>query len=167
MKRILSVLSILVISSAALLAQSSPLGGDDSNRATQAPAALTKHVLKGTYISVGSNVALGAGFTNVDAVNNVVCPGTSGNCLIQADLFLQVGNTTAASNRVAACFLVDGVYASCPYNGETLVNGHYSTYTYSSGLTVPHGTHTVQTQAYTDFGGTAANFNFTYRVYKP
>jgi hypothetical protein len=167
MKRILSVLSVLVISSAALLAQSNAISSMDSEKATQSPAALTKHLLKGTYVSVGFGPALGGGFVAIDAANNVVCPGTSGNCLIQADQVMQVASGSA-NNRVALCFYVDGSPVDgCPFNGDTLANGHFASYSYSHGITVAHGTHSVQTVIFTDFASTGANYTFQYKVYKP
>lgn len=167
MKRILSVLSILVIGSAALWAQANAIGPDDSPTAPQSPTALTKHLLKGTYVSTGNGPALVVGTNNIDAVTNVVCPGTSGNCLIHADQVIQIGDTSTAS-RVAILFKVDGVDVDGgPFNGDTLPNHHFTTFSYSHGITVPHGTHTVQTVVFSEFAAKSGNYTFQYKVYKP
>ena len=166
MKRILSALSILVIGSAALWAQANAIGPDTPPTATQSPTALTKHLLKGTYVSAGSAGAIGTGTTEIDAVSNVVCPGT-GNCLIHADQVFQIGNTPSAS-RIAILFYVDGFSVDGgPFNGDTLPNHHFSSFISSHGITVPHGTHTVQTRVFSEFPAQGGDYAFQYKVYKP
>ncbi|MBI3477431.1 MAG: hypothetical protein HY010_17000 [Acidobacteria bacterium] len=165
MKRILSALSILVIGSAALWAQANAVGPDTPPTGTQSPTGLTKHLLKGTYVSAGSAGAIGSGFTNIDAASNVVCPGT-GNCLILADQVFQIGNTSSAS-RVAIILRVDGTMGDSPFNGDTLANGHFTSLTSSHAITVPHGTHTVQTVVFTEFNAQGGDYTFQYKVYKP
>jgi len=167
MKRILSALSILVIGSATLWAQANTIGPDAPTTATQSPTASTKHLLKGTYVSAGIAGALGAGsFTNIDDASNVVCPGTSGNCLILADQVFQIGGTSSAS-RVAILLRVDGNLGDSPYNGDTLANRHFASLTSSHGITVPHGTHTVQTVVFTELAAQGGSYVFQYKVYKP
>jgi len=166
MKKALLALGLLVISGS-LFAQSNAMGQNDSD-APLAPLALVKHVLKGTYISTGAFGAVGAGFTAIDAVSNVTCPGTSGNCLIQADQWIQAGASSASNNSVAICLYVDGSSVDgCFFNGDTLVNSHYTQFSTSHGITVPHGVHTVQTVFFTSAGATVPFYNATYRVYKP
>ena len=167
MKRILCVLGVLVIAGASLWAQANASESDPSTSATQSPTAFTKHVLKGTYITTGTGPTLAAGFNQIDAVNTVVCPGTSGNCLIQADQVIQVGGISSAG-RIAFCFKVDGTNVDgCPFNGDTPSNGHYATFSFSHGITVPHGTHTVQTVVFSEFAASSGPYTFQYKVYKP
>lgn len=167
MKRILSILSVLAIGSAALWAQANAIDSDQSTSATQSPTALTKHLLKGTYVSSGTGPALAVGFNDIDVANKVVCPGTSGNCLIQADQVIQIGNSPSAS-RIAICFKVDGSFVDgCPYNGDTLSNSHFASFNFSHGITVPHGTHTVQTVVFSEFAASSGGYTFQYKVYKP
>ena len=168
MKRILSALSVLVIGSAALWAQANVLGPDTPPTATQSPTSLTKHLLKGTYVSVGTAGALAGGtFTDIDTASKVVCPGTSGNCLIHADQVFQIGNSSSVG-QVAILFKVDGQFVDGgPFNGDTPANHHFVSLISSHGTTVPHGTHTVQTVVFTDFNAQGGDYAFQYKVYKP
>ena len=176
----LLVVMAVVICSVAFAGQGpkSPAGAFVASNAPDQPAAV-KHVLKSTYINtcIPSNtcfsftLASGA-YTAVDAPTTVVCPGTSGTCLIQADQWLEVGGTTTAGNNTALCLLVDGVIVSaggfaCYYNEETPTDGSFIMGSFSQGTNVSAGSHTVQTTIWTDFGATGAAYTNTYRVYKP
>lgn len=171
MKKILSVLGLLAFTSFALWAQTgtNAMGRSDTPNRADAPTALTKHTLKGTYVSTGYFGAnVGAGFTPIDAVNTVACPGTSGNCLLQADQWIQAGGSGTPDNSVAICFYVDNnPVDGCFFNGDTLTNGHYTQYTTSHGITVAHGNHTVQTILFTSAGAFVGTFTSKYQVYKP
>ncbi len=165
-KFVVVTLAVFVLATCSLWAQSSNVSGREAV-SKAAPTSLVKHTLKGTYNSVVNNVTYAAGFTAVDAANNVVCPGTAGNCLISADQWAQIG-ANASGGRVAICFYVDGASVNgCYFNGEMLASGNYAMFSVSQGITVPFGTHTVQTFVYTDGGGFGGYFNANYRVYKP
>jgi hypothetical protein len=81
MHKILKVTSLLALAVASLGIYSG----------AQTPALATSHVIKGTYINNGnynSNVAA-ATFTPIDTALSVSCPGTSGTCTIEADMWIQ------------------------------------------------------------------------------
>jgi len=149
------------------VAQANALGPDAPPTATQSPTALTNTCSRELTCRPARQVRSALGPPSIDAVSNVVCPGTSGNCLIHADQVFQIGNTSAAG-RVAIIFKVDGVDVdSDPFNGDTLANHHFTSLISSHGITVPHGTHTVQTVVFTEFAAQGGNYAFQYKVYKP
>jgi len=142
--------------------------------AQDSPEALaTKHVLEGTYINNGNfNGSVSAGtWTPVDTKLTVPCPGTSGTCTIEADMWVDNWlSGEASSNSVTICLYVDDVQTSgCAYaTSETPPDGshnHASTSQPLSGLAP--GNHTVQTYFYSDYGAFLEYYAVNYRVYKP
>ena len=139
--------------------------------AQEAPALATNHVLKGTYITNGNYNATvpAATYTPIDTQLIVSCPGTSGTCTIEADMW--VDNFGGGSGNInAICIYVDGVQtALCPYeNMETPVDG---THVFSSASEpvsgLSPGNHTVQTYYYAANGAFVEYHTTNYRVYKP
>jgi len=172
-------LSLLAVLTACLLPSTSVLAQDAQARPplkppvmrlTHLPPAAVKHAGQGVYINtgnVGTTVA-GGTYTAVDAPITVLCPGTTGTCLLQADEWLQTGQGSTAGNEFALCFYVDGSsIGSCWYNGSTPADGTYVMGSTSAGKTVTHGSHTVQTFVYSANGAYLSYYNNTYRVYKP
>jgi len=172
-------LSLLAVLTAGLFASASMLAQDAQARPplkppvmrlTHLPPVAVKHTGNGVYINTGNLATTipAATFTAVDAPITVVCPGTSGNCLLQADEWIQTGLGSTTFNEFALCFYVDGVsIGSCWYNGSTPADGSFVLGTTSAGKTVPHGAHTVQTFVYSINGAYMSYFNNTYRIYKP
>ena len=110
MKKLSLAVAVVLCASFGLWAQS--IGVVPAGNRT-APTALTKHVLKATYVSSAViNTGVGSSYQALDAANNVVCPGTAGSCLIQADQWVEAGAITTAGNRVALCLLIDGNFAN-------------------------------------------------------
>jgi hypothetical protein len=143
-----------------------------SGKVAEQPSApvVTGRKLKTTAISQdGGTVTVGSGFQPIDGVTTLVCPGTSGNCTIEADQHVQVSGSTA-NNAWAICTQVDGAFMNqpvCPYQGY-VPNGSYGTGSFAQFKTsVPFGNHTVQTFLYTSYGATRNIYSITYRVYKP
>ncbi|MFY9904814.1 MAG: hypothetical protein WBD45_19325 [Terriglobales bacterium] len=133
----------------------------------------TKHVLQGTYINNGNynaNVPA-ATYTPIDTKLTVACPGTSGTCTIEADMWVDNYNSSGPSfNSTTICLYVDGVQTSgCAYEtAETPLDGshvHNSTSQPLSGLAP--GNHTVQTYFRANDGAFAEYYTTNYRVYKP
>jgi len=120
-----------------------------------------------SYSSSGTSV--GAGFVAIDSPVTFKCP--AGGCTVSAEQNVQVSGT-AADNRWAICTTVDGTYMSqpnCPYLGYVPSDGSYAAGSFvqnMSGVTAA-GTHTLQTQLYTDDGGTLSIYNIVYRLYTP
>jgi hypothetical protein len=135
----------------------------------------TKHVVEGWYINSGLDTNNG-GFVSpaelfpIDSPLTVVCPGTTGTCSIQADMWVMNGGTTFAGNTYFLCLYVDAVPApNCASNvGSTPSDG-----TFAQGSTseivrgVIHGNHTVQTKIESADGAFIEYYNFNYRVLKP
>ncbi len=140
---------------------------------SQNPEALaTKHLLEGTYIntsSVDDEFLPGGTLTPVDAQLTVACPGTSGTCTIQADMWVQTGGSDSIGNETALCLYVDGkIAADCPITGETPTDSSYTAISFSQSLAgLPHGNHTVQTYFFSTYGTFVWKFTSNYRVYKP
>jgi hypothetical protein len=157
MHKILKVTSLLALAVASLGIYSG---------AQQAPALATNHVLKGTFINNGNynaNAAAGT-FTPIDTALSVSCPGTSGTCTIEADMWIQ-NASDGGGNTV--CLFVDGSESSgCPYETSG-TSGIFETISASWPVTVEHGTHTVQTYVYSNDGEFVGFYTTNYRVYKP
>jgi len=141
---------------------------------SQDPNALaTKHVLQGTYNNngvFGPGTVSGSTSTPIDAQLTVLCPGTSGTCTIQADMWVENGGQTSTLDGVGIRLYVDGKAApDALYSvGETPSDGSYVQSSSSQAVTgLAHGNHTVQTYFYSDNGANVAYYNSTYRVYKP
>lgn len=135
-------------------------------------ALATKHVLQGTYNNNGGysgsfpvNV-----FAPVDTQLTVACPGNSGTCTIQADMWVENGGETFSVNYNVICLYVDGTPS--PFcgagTGETPSDGSYVQNSTSQAVTgLAHGNHTVQTWFLTIYGAQLGYYNANYRVYKP
>jgi predicted HAD superfamily hydrolase len=165
MKKILFALCIVALASLSF-AQSTTA---HSKNNADFPVSFSKHTQKFAYdIQGDSLITTVSGLNNLDSAHTVLCPGTSGNCLLQADEWIQAGNVSFADS-VAICFIVDGNDINgCYYAGATRTDNGYTIYSTSQGIVVPFGNHTVQTQLFTASGGEFVDFfNFTYRVYKP
>jgi len=140
--------------------------------AQEAPQTATNHILKGTYINNGNfNGSIPAAkYTAIDPQLTVSCPGASGTCTIEADMWVDFGLGPNSFNITTICLVVDGVQTSgCPFEtAETPYDGshvHSSTSQPVSGLA--RGTHTVQTFAYAAQGAFIEYYATNYRVYKP
>ena len=140
-----------------------------------APATATKHVLQGTYINSGEYTTNGgfispAEYFPIDSQLTVSCPGTSGTCSIQADMWVQNGNETFTFNTYSMCLYVDGVPAP---NCASTVGSTPSDGTFAQGSTseivgnLKYGNHTVQTKFFSGDGTYVEYYTFNYRVYKP
>jgi hypothetical protein len=133
----------------------------------------TSHVLEKTYNNNGlyGPISVPAlSYTPIDTPLTVVCPGTSGTCTIQADMWIENGGQTSTGNQNSICLYVDGHPSPfCSYDaGETPSDGGFvQTSTSQSVSGLAHGNHTVQMYFSTDDGVAVLYFNSTYRVYKP
>ena len=165
MKKLLLVLSLVALASVAF--------GQSSNAPLKASALFSgPHSLRATYISSGDLGAavLSAGEVPLDSSHTISCPGTTGNCVIQADSFVQIGESPSAGNEVALCLYVDGalVNSNC-YFGAVMQadNSWIQTSTSITSAAVPPGTHHVQTHVFTTGGAKAGFFKGNYKVFKP
>jgi hypothetical protein len=125
--------------------------------------------LQSTTQSYSNNAtSVGAGFVVIDSPLTFKCP--AGGCTVSAEQNVQVAGSVA-DNRWAICTTLDGTYMSqpnCPYLGYVTSDGSYEAGSFvqnASGVTA--GTHTLQTQLYTDDGGTLSIYNIVYRLYTP
>ncbi len=129
------------------------------------------HTLYVTYAKYSYTPAIvGAGLQPLDDATTFTCPGPGGSCLVEFDQYVQVGDTRTG-NLWAICSELDGVVVSgCTYQGYTHVAGQYL-YTVGSwvqyAVNVPPGTHTLQTDVYSEDGLTKGDWSLIYRVYKP
>lgn len=135
--------------------------------ANNPPTASVKETLRRTIITAGeSGVALPAGtFVTIDGTSfPCAAPGT---CVYQAENWLQI--SASATSNWALLTTLDGNFIGQggPYLGPVgtdFTGGSWSDFS----TPVNHGPHTIQTQAFMrDQAGTAFNYNFNYRVYKP
>jgi hypothetical protein len=131
------------------------------------------HVLERTYIANGNMGTFIAASTNVQIGPQVtvVCPGATGTCTIQADMWVQNGGgIDKKENQNDICLEVDGALSSgCPYTtGETPIDGGFVQSSSSQSISgIATGDHTVQTYFSTYYGAQVNYYNSTYRVYKP
>ena len=136
-------------------------------------AMAASQVLHGTYISKAETVVAipASTMTALGSPVTVNCPGTTGTCTIDADMWVQNGGASTTGNQFEICLFVDGVIANTQcegYAGVTPSDGTYllgSTSQSLSGLAL--GTHTAQTYFWSRNGCTAFYGKFNYRVYKP
>jgi hypothetical protein len=137
-------------------------------------AGATVRTLEGTYIDAGY---YGSGGLRVFPNQNtavgkpiaVTCPGKTGSCTIEADLYIQSGHSNVTRNEYNLCLFVDGNPApNCQIVGSTP-----SDYTYADGSTsqlvtgVTPGSHVVQAYFMSYKGASLFNWTSNYRVYKP
>jgi hypothetical protein len=165
MKKMLLVVIVVALASFASAQSTNVMGRPGVKNDT--PAVVVHHILKNMTNNNGSTFTAAAGLNAVDAATTVVCPGTSGTCLLQAQQSAEVGGNVSGG-RVAFCFYVDGVSINaCFFDGEMLADANYTMFSVTEGTSVAHGSHTVQTAIYTDGGGIGGFYNFNYSVYKP
>ena len=132
----------------------------------------SSQTLRKTYIVSdfsGATMTAGA-LTPVDSGGAVYCPGTAGDCWIEADQWVEFIGDGTSDNATAICLSVDGQLidsGSCYWAGE-LNSGYYgSQLSTSQGTSVAVGKHTVQTIVTSINSGTIVSYGITYRVYKP
>lgn len=132
-----------------------------------------KHVLQGTYYNNGNYLAAvpASTYTPIDTQLTVACPGTTGTCTIQADMWIENGNVSTSGNLNQVCVYVDGNPApnACAWStGQTPSDGTFVNTSASDSISgVTHGNHTVQTYFISANGAWITYYNSTYRVYKP
>jgi hypothetical protein len=167
----LSLVLIFVTLSSLGFAQLSATGEALATPKSQFPVSFAQHTLKQTYIvSAFSGVSFtGGNYTAIDAPHKVLCPGTTGSCLIQADSWVQFGGNGTSDNATRISLFVDGIEVETYLAGELPTGFYYGNLSNSSGITVPFGTHTIQTFAWSvgGGGGTVGYYNLAYRIYKP
>ena len=171
MNRILKVTSLLALAVVSFCVYS----GAQETSATLS----TTHVLKGTYITnAQGNIGVPATtLVGIGPVLTVSCPGTTGTCTVQADLWIKVVGPAASvspynssGDYIFLCFAVDGVEPSgCVIrSGETLPDGSWTINSTSLSMSgVAPGTHSVQMWFYAYDASTVNYYNATFRVYKP
>jgi hypothetical protein len=133
------------------------------------PAATARTVLKGTKVVSGSSgAALPAGtFVTIDGTT-LGCPGPSGTtCTYETENYLQIA--ASATSNWAILTTIDGFFIGQggPYLGPVgtdFTGGSWS----DVGTFFAPGSHAIATVAFMrDNAGTAFNYSFNYRVYKP
>jgi len=128
------------------------------------------HVLQRTYTNSGiyGSFVPGETLTPIDARLTVVCPGTSGTCTIEADMWAQ-STGSSSGNANAVCLYVDGNATNgCPLTGETPSDTSFVVNSFSQSVKgVAHGNHTVQTYYFSSNGAGVESYTSHYRVYKP
>ena len=114
--------------------------------------------LQGTIINTGilASGPVRRGFVDIDAPTTFNCArGGTGNCKYELQAFIQFHNS-ASNNPVAVCFLIDGLYVNggCFYSIGRAPTGFFSSQVSAQihQFGVPQGTHTVQTQIFTQRG---------------
>ncbi|MGD0417528.1 MAG: hypothetical protein ABSA80_19380 [Terriglobales bacterium] len=164
MNRILKVISLLALAVVSFCVYS---GAQATPEATS-----TNHVLKGTYITNAQGVIdiTAKTLTDIGPTLTVSCPGTTGTCTVQADLWIKVNGPSTSGNYIFLCFTVDGSETSgcTESSGETASDGSAminSTSLSTSGVAA--GTHSVQMLFYAYDASVVDYYNATYRVYKP
>jgi len=140
------------------------------------PAFATNEVLNRNYIFHGSGPSIPAGtWTAVDSPHTIQCPGTTGSCTITADISVQEGIGSTASNGGAVALEVDGSLVcnsdssnGCHYAVEIPSDGRFVEANELNSLSgVALGAHTVQTFVWSDHGASGAFYNIRYAVYRP
>ncbi len=158
----------------ALISHKAPI----SPNTIKASVATNQALLRNYFVNGNQNgTSFAAGeYTAVDSPLTVQCPGSSGTCTIVADMWVQSGGASSASNNYAVCLYVDGVNVATSGDGS---NGcHYTENTPSDGTFIEAGEentlsgvalgdHTVQTFLYTNNGTPVSFYNISYHVYKP
>ena len=120
-------------------------------------------------ISQDSNlVVFPAGFTNIDAVSTLTCPGAAANCVIVATQNVQIRSATAGNNW-AICTKVDGFFLNnppCPFLGPPPAGTFAAnSFAQSSGALVP-GVHSVQTALFCNAVCDRSIYEITYSIYR-
>jgi hypothetical protein len=140
--------------------------------AASGAAAATRYSLQGSYIDAGYYGS--SGLFSPRNVNTAIgkpvivnCPGSSGSCVVEADLFIQSGKSDVTSNQYNLCLFVDGNSApNCQIVGSTPSDFTYTNGSTSQQATVSPGNHVVQAYFMSYKGARVFNFTSNYRVYK-
>lgn len=117
-----------------------------------------------TYVSAGNGggSGLSAGFNFIES-RTVKC-GNAAGCHIGQESMVQVSTT----GNWAICLSVNGSYTTCQYQGNLPDVGSYVVGNARGfSVSVPTGTHTVQTEVYVDVASSLAQWQTDHRVYKP
>jgi hypothetical protein len=107
-------------------------------------ATAASYTLRGSYIDAGYYGASGLFSprnTNTAIGKPIIvnCPGPSGSCVVEADLFIQSGKSDVTGNQYNLCLFVDGASApNCQLVGSTP-----SDFTYTNGSTSQQATVTT------------------------
>ena len=159
---------------AALFAQSSHRTSNNSADETQATPAtqlksrvLVKSVLSFDAPSLG--VSLIASPQALDPATTITCPNQPATCTIVADMNVQLGFASNASNSVSLCFLVDGSVingGACP-SLAAIPTSNWTSLSFSLVTTATPGAHSIQTQVWPSVTASRGYYTVTYRVYKP
>jgi hypothetical protein len=188
-KKVVVAVGMLLIATAVIVAnvpqsqserEQAGLGGQSAvSTAAPAPAvAGVSHALKATYINscipTGCSVfAMGGGtFVPLDAPTTISCSAAIGKtCTITDDAWIQTENTSSTGNNAGSItMIVDGVPTPTYFGGDSPANAFYYDGLFnetSSVSGVSRGTHTIQTQARSQFGANGLGWTATYRVYVP
>lgn len=141
------------------------------------PALAINEGISRTYVVHGSGPSSipASSWTAVDPGLTIVCPGTTGKCTITADISVQSGGGSTASNSGAVALSVDGTIVctsdasnGCHYAAEIPSDGRFvedNELNQLSGVTL--GNHTVQTFVWSDNGAVGGFYNIRYQVLKP
>jgi hypothetical protein len=141
------------------------------------PAATgVNHALKDTYIATClpdcGIFALTDTLTPLDAATTITCPAATGKtCTITDEVWIETENTsTTTNNPVFLEFYVDGTAVEGFFDGGGGTPGGplYDSEGFKITLaTIGKGTHTIQTEAASEYGANGAAWLVTYRVYVP
>ena len=158
-------IALAATTSAAWAAEGSPLHGAPQVRSVTAAVA---HKTVSTFFNYGSSggASLVPGFNNVDTATTIKCTNAAG-CTIGVSSMIQI--SPPAGTNWAICPVVDGNYINppCPFQGNLADTSSFVTGNGQSNFQVATGTHTVQTQVYTDQAAGLYNWQVTYTLYKP
>jgi hypothetical protein len=131
-----------------------------------APGPNTKEKLIGTYNATGNGVSTALpqfAFTTI-ASNTIKCGNATG-CSVGIGTMSQI---QSAGADWAICLLIDGTSVSCQYQGVQSGPSSYVVGNARGWGTVSSGTHTVDTQLYTESASaTYQYFQTDVNVYKP
>ncbi len=129
----------------------------------------TPHFLLATFLTQGEPSTSEAGgiYPSIDTPTTFFCPNKT--CTLVITQNVQVNGGDASGNAWAIGCNLDSNIDACPgyYQGETDVDGTYSTGTELSTLSVTHGSHTVYSWIYSWYGLTLSYYNISYQLYIP
>ena len=172
--RMLSAFILLAFVPAALFAQASHA---TSNNIADEPQAAPQTQLKSrvlvksvlSFDAPSAGVSLTAAPQALDPATTIACPSQPATCTIVADINVQVGFASSASNGLSLCFLVDGSVingGSCP-TLAAIPTSNWTSVSFSLVTTGTPGTHSIQTQIWPSVTASRGYYTVTYRVYKP
>jgi len=136
-------------------------------------ASAQNHALQKTYLDTGyyeSGLSIPAKtWTAVGPVVDIVCPGTSGTCTIEAIHSIQVAGPGTAGNTVQIDFMLDGKNQVLAQQvGEVPTDGSLRVFSaIEVESNISPGNHTVQTSVWSVDGADVYNYETSYQVYKP